>query len=128
MLSTYEGIVQQGHIRLPAGVALPDGARVYVTIVPGIDERAARRKANRWLGENVGNMVIADQPALLTRGEHQVWRFCAFVTLLTRDPFGPIGYVDMDAETGVILTEPSAAEEMARRGERLERTPQDSSE
>ena len=54
MLSTYEGVVQQGHIRLPPDAALPDGARVYVTVVPGVDERVARRQANRWLGEHVG--------------------------------------------------------------------------
>lgn len=123
MLSTYEGVVQQGHIRLPPGAALPDGARVYVTIVPGIDERVARRQANRWLGEHIGDKVMADQGVLGRAGSRQVWRFGAFVTCASRDPFGPIGYVEVDAESGAMLTDDAAAEEMAQRGERLERAP-----
>jgi hypothetical protein len=30
-----------------------------------VDEHAARRKANRWLVERVGNMVMADQVKFL---------------------------------------------------------------
>jgi hypothetical protein len=123
MLQTYEGIVQQGHIRLPAGTALPDGARVYVTVVPGIDERHARRKANRWLGENVGDKVMANDGKLTHAHDRQVWHFGAFVTFTSREPFGPIGYVDVDAETGDVLADDVAAEEMIRRGENLERAP-----
>jgi len=58
MLQTHEGMVQSGRIRLPAGVKLPEGARVYVTVVPALDERSARRKAARWLAENVGDRVM----------------------------------------------------------------------
>ncbi|MBN1887196.1 MAG: hypothetical protein JW850_04380 [Thermoflexales bacterium] len=124
MLPAYEGIVQKGQIRLPTGTSLPDGARVYVMVVPALDERSARRQANRWLGENVGNMVLADQPVLLTLpSRNKVWRFGAFVTSLSHEPFGPIGYVDIDAETGDILANAQLAEEMAQRGERLERAP-----
>jgi hypothetical protein len=121
MLMTYEGIVKQGHIRLPVGAPAPEGARVLVTFLPRLDERAAHRKANLWLGENVGNMVMADRPELRSMaGGRQVWHFGAFVTSLSRDPFGPIGYVDIDSETGVVLTGQAEAEAMADRGERLE--------
>ena len=122
MLSTYEGVVQQGRIRLPASAVMPEGARVYVTIVPGLDERAARRKANGWLGEHVGNMVMARQPAMVSRSRGRpVWRLGAFVGSLSSEPFGPIGYVEVDAESGEILTDVAEAERMADRGERLER-------
>ena len=123
MLSTYEGVVHQGHIRLPPGAALPDGARVYVTVVPGMDERVARRQANRWLGEHVGDKVMADEGVLVRAGSRQVWRFGAFVTCASRDPFGPIGYVEIDAEDGAILTDDAAVGEMVQRGEQLERAP-----
>lgn len=122
MLSTYEGVVQQGRIRLPTGLALPEGARVYVTVVPTLDEHAARRKANGWLGENVGNLVMAGD-GQLTRardGERQVWRFGAFTSSVQTEPFGPIGYVEVDAETGVVLTNLAEVELMIERGVRQE--------
>jgi len=123
MLRTYEGTIRHGKVRLPADAALPEGARVHVTILPGVDEQSARRKANRWLAENVGDMVMADQGRMDQAGERRVWRFGAFVTALSREPFGPIAYVDIDADTGAALVDNTIAEEIARRGERLERTP-----
>jgi hypothetical protein len=122
MLQTFEGVIQRGHVRLPAGTPLRDGARVIVTVLPTVDEHRARRKANGWLGEHVGNMVMAWQPALaLLPGHRQIWRFGAFVGSLSSEPFGPIGFVDVDAETGQVLTNEEEAEQIARRGERLER-------
>jgi hypothetical protein len=65
---------------------------------------------------------MADQPVLLTLPSgNKVWRFGAFVSSLSREPFGPIGYVDIDAKTGDILASAQLAEEMAQRGERPER-------
>jgi hypothetical protein len=85
-----------------------------------VDEHTARRTANRWLVERVGNMVMADQP-LLTQSEGQlVWRFDAFVTSLSRAPRGPIGHVDVDATTGQVLADDRAVEEMKRRGTSLQ--------
>jgi len=34
--ATYEGVVENGKVRLPAGVTLPEKAKVYV-VVPGIE-------------------------------------------------------------------------------------------
>lgn len=123
MLRTYEGTIRHGKVRLPADATLPEGARVHVTILPGVDEQSARRKANRWLAENVGDMVMADQGWMDQADERRVWRFGAFVTALSREPFGPIGYVDIDADTGAVLADNTIAEEIARHGERLERAP-----
>lgn len=123
MLRTYEGTIQQGRIRLPAGIPLPDGARVLVTVIPAIDEHGARRAANRWLAEQVGDMVMADHGLLDHSGVRSVWRFGAYVTALSREPFGPVGYVEVDAETGAVLANETVAEEIAQRGERLECAP-----
>ena len=123
VLRTYEGTVRHGQIRLSADAAFPEGARVHVTILPGVDEQSARRKANRWQAENVGDMVMADQGRMDQAGERRVRRFSAFVTALSREPFGSIGYVDIEVDTGVVLADSTIAEEIARRGERLERAP-----
>ena len=85
-----------------------------------VDEHTARRKANRWLVERVGNMVMADRP-LLTQFEGQpVWRFDAVVTSLSQAPRGPIGHVDVDAATGQVLADDHDAERMKQRGASLQ--------
>ena len=38
-VTTYEGIIENGQIRLPASVHLPEKAKVYV-IVPDVEMRA----------------------------------------------------------------------------------------
>lgn len=38
-VTTYEGIVENGHIRLPANVVLPEQARVYV-VIPQLEAEA----------------------------------------------------------------------------------------
>ncbi len=86
---------------------------------PTVGEHTARRKANRWLVERVGNMVMADRP-LLTQSEGQlVWRFDAVVTSLSHEPRGPIGCVEVDAATGQVLADDHDVEEMKQRGASL---------
>jgi hypothetical protein len=36
-VATYEAIVENGQVKLPEAVRLPEGARVYV-VVPGVEE------------------------------------------------------------------------------------------
>jgi hypothetical protein len=42
---TYEGVVQNGRVQLPAGVSLPEKAKVYV-VVPGVIEMETPRVAH----------------------------------------------------------------------------------
>jgi hypothetical protein len=120
MLQTHEGVVRDGKVRLPAGTQLPEGARVYVTVVPTLDERSARRKAARWLAENVGDMVMPGPAALTRESEHTVWRFPAMVGSPFDKPRGPIGHVDVDAENGTMLSPFTLVNEMIRNAEQLD--------
>ncbi len=122
-LAAYTGFVREGHIQLAEKVTLPEGSLVYVLIPPVIDVAVAQRKANRWLLDHVGTMLRADHPVFLRFPTHTVWRFAAFVTAATHAPIGPVGYVDIDATTGVVLANTHLAEEIAARGERLECIP-----
>ncbi len=88
-----------------------------------VDEQAARRRANGWLITWVGNMVMADQARMTYVGECPVWRFGAFVSSLSQPPRGPIGTVDVDANTGDILNTEDDVEAMQRAGEALGRSP-----
>lgn len=116
-IATYEGIIREGRIQLIEPVALPEESRVFVVVPASIDENTARRKANRWLIENIGNMVMADRPDLIWTGGRPVWRFGAYITAPSHPPKGPIGYVDVNAVTSEILVTEGLAEEMIRNGE-----------
>lgn len=121
-LTTYVGIIREGRVEFTEPVTLPEGRQVYVVVPPILDEQGARRKANRWLLENVGNMVMADQASLVQQGGRVVWRFDAFMLSLAHAPWGPIGQVSVDAATGQMLVPEGAAEDMMQRGEDLARS------
>lgn len=122
-VATYIGVVREGQIRLAESITLPEGSQVYVVVPAAVDERAARRKANRWLIENVGNMIMADRAALVQSSDRSVWRFGAFITALSHEPLGPIGYIEIDIASGEVLANAHLAEEMIRRGEHFEYSP-----
>ena len=102
--ATYIGVVRQGNIQLHEPIDLPDGSQVCVIVPTLLEEQVARRKANRWLVEHVGNMVMADQAILTRVADQVVWRFGAFVTGQSHPPRGPIGHVDVDALSGEAVT------------------------
>jgi predicted transcriptional regulator len=82
------------------------------TPAPLIDAHLARRKANGWLVTHVGS-VMAQQPQLAQLEDGAtVWRFKAYLTGPDRLPQGPVGFVDVDAYTGELLTNEDAATEM----------------
>ena len=119
-VQAYEGIVQDGLVRPPEYARLPEGARVYI-VVPSVSETMARRKAARWLGENVGNLAMPGEATSAETGGRRVWRFPVFLAFPFDDPIGPIGHVDVDAESATVLADARIAEELIQRGERLER-------
>ena len=113
-------------------VELPDvepGTLVTVLIVPAnvavpmVDAAVARRAANGWLTDHVGHLVMGRDPRLLSDGQRTWWRVAAFVTNVYREPFGPVGFVDIDAETGQVLSGPKTAQEILHYGAQLERHP-----
>ncbi len=89
--------------------------------VPAVDANTARRKANGWLSDHVGHLVLGKEPRLLSDGNRSWWRVAAYVTHVHRGPFGPIGFVDVDANNGRILSDDKVARELQRHGSRLER-------
>jgi len=67
-------------------------------------ERAARRKVARWLAENVGDMVMPGPATIIHKAEQLIWRFPAMIGSPFREPQGPVGHVNVDAESGMILS------------------------
>lgn len=121
---TYPGRLHDGKVEFTSQIDLPEGSEVYIVVAPGIEMRIAQRKANGWLVDTVGNMVMAADGALVQQDSRWVWRFHAYLTALTHEPYGPIGFVDVDANTGAILSDQRAIEVMRERGARYSRPAQ----
>lgn len=119
---TYPGRLHQGRIELDAPIDLPEGSEVYVVVKPQLDLRQAQKKANGWLVDNIGNMVMAGDGMLLQHRDTWLWRFSAYVTALTHEPYGPIGQIDVDANTGAILVDDHTQRKLIQRGVELVRT------
>jgi hypothetical protein len=83
--------------------------------VPTLDEQSARRKAARWLAENVGDMVMPGLAVLAHEARPLVWRFPAMIGSPFNEPREPVSYVDVDAESGTVLSSFSIADEMIQR-------------
>lgn len=115
MVTTYIGVVRAGNIELAPPLTLPEGSQVYVSLAPLLNEQAARRKANVWLMENVGN-VVAKNAQLAQVNDQIIWRFEAFITLPHHAPLGPIGQVEVEARTGHVLNTPQTVEAMVTCG------------
>ena len=92
-------------------------------VIPTVDASTARRKANGWLTDRVGHLVMGKDPRMLSDGKRTWWRVAAYVTNVYREPFGPIGFVDVDATSGEVLSGNNVARELEQYGARLERHP-----
>jgi hypothetical protein len=108
----YIGVVREGKIELADTLPWPEGSQVSITVSVLIPEKTARRKANRWLMEHVGNMVMAGEAELVREEAETIWRFGAMVTAPSHPPLGPIGHLEVHAGTGEILSDEQIAETM----------------
>jgi hypothetical protein len=120
MTTPYIGIIREGRVEFETPVALPEGSQVVVFLTK-LDERTARRKANTWLAEHVGNVIGTEKNGVMLQTSNQaVWRFAVFVTGVTyTTPLGPLGQIDIDANTGQVLSSQQLAQELVKRAAEL---------
>ena len=85
-----------------------------------LNKHLARHKAARWLAEYVGDMVMPGPAMLINEGQYTIWRLAAMVGSPFDEPRGPIGHIDVDAETGAVLSSTTLANEMIKNAERLD--------
>lgn len=92
-------------IILPAP-PIQESTRVHINIHIQADVIAAetiRRRANVWLLENIGNLLRAETPELIL-GAPLIWRLMIVLTSPTQGMLGWLGYLEVEATTGEILT------------------------
>ncbi len=123
MVTTHIGIVREGKVEFDSPLTLLEGSQVRVTLSPVLSEREALGKANIWLAHNVGDAVGAMKGTLIEAGQQALWCFETFITGVHFDPIGPIGRVEVDADTGQVLNTLQSAEKMIEHGRQLAPSP-----
>jgi hypothetical protein len=106
------------------GPGLTEGGQIDVTITVhatiAVNAETARRKVTGWLVSEVGNLMIGGDPALVI-ADRAVWHVPVLLTSPARSIIGPIGAVDVDAETGEILFDSELSQELIERGRQTAR-------
>jgi hypothetical protein len=115
-ITTYPAIVRNGRVELMSPLEAPEGSEVYVVVANTVTRQFAQRKANSWLVSNVGNMLMADGGALIQSVSGWVWRFDVLITSASHQPWGPIGTLEIDADTGNVLDAEKTTELLTQRG------------
>jgi len=123
MTTTHIGTVRNGKVEFERPLTLPEGSQVRVILSPVLSERQAAAKANVWLANHVGDAVGVMKGTLVQAEERTVWRFEAFITGVHIDPIGPIGQIEVDADTGQVLSSSTTAKAMMTRGRQLTPAP-----
>jgi hypothetical protein len=83
-----------------------------------VSAEAARRRANVWLLENVGNLLRAEEPELVA-GETLTWRVDVVLTSPTRGALGRVGRLEIEAMTGEVLADETIAREIVDHAQAL---------
>jgi hypothetical protein len=71
----------------------------------------ARKHANVWLLDNVGNLLRAETPELIL-GEQLTWRMDVVLTSPSLGTVGRVGRLEVDAATGEVLADTTAADSL----------------
>jgi hypothetical protein len=91
---------------------------IHLTAEVNVTAAVARRKVNAFLATHVGNLLLADEPAL-TLGERIVWRVPVDLTAPPEGRLGRVGEVDVDVESGELLLDDAQIEEIKVHARRL---------
>jgi predicted DNA-binding antitoxin AbrB/MazE fold protein len=107
--------------RYESGVLIPlenldlrEHQTVRLQIVPPqvrITASEARRKVSRFLLDQVSYVMGAEQPTL-TETDRLLWRVPVVLTYPDQGTVGKVGYIDVDAEHGTLLSTPETIQEL----------------
>jgi hypothetical protein len=87
---------------------------IHLSAEVNVTAAVARRKVNAFLATHVGNLLLADDPAL-TLGDRIVWRVPVDLTAPPAGRLGRVGEVDVDVESGELLLNEAQIAEIQQR-------------
>lgn len=76
---------------------------IHLTATVNVSAIMARRKVNAFLATHLGNLLLAGEPAL-TIGEKIIWRVPVDLTSPEKGRIGKVGEVDVDIDSGEVLS------------------------
>src|SRR5262245_25271416 len=91
-----------------------DAARLQITVhiqAEVLSAEVARRRANRWLLENVGNLLRAEALELVV-GDQLMWRVEVVLTSPAQGRVGWVGRLFLDASTGQVVADEDSIQEI----------------
>ncbi len=96
--------------------------QIEIGVTVNVSAQDARRKVTAWLVSDVGNMLLGGAPQLVISRHHNVWRVPVILTSSERGHVGQVGTVDVNAETGELLTSDTLRENILANVKHLTRS------
>ena len=88
-----------------SGIQQSQNLDISISVVTAVDVDAqtARRQVTAWVASEIGNMLMGGTPQLVI-SQKTVWRVPILLTSSEDGLLGNVGAIDVDAETGQLLT------------------------
>ena len=118
---TIDAVYADGVLHPLERLALVEHQRVSLHILPPrirIPAMVARRKVNVFVCNEISCSMGGGAPELVG-GKRTVWRVPVLLTFPGYGAVGTVGAIDVDTETGALLTTPSLIEEIIHNAEAL---------
>lgn len=96
---------------------LPADTGVSITVRVSAEE--ARRLVNRVIVPELGTGLGAKEPDLMLRGQQVIWRVPIVLSLSKLGDVGEVGIIEVDAQTGEIVSDETARERILQHAQRL---------
>lgn len=97
----------------------PIRLRFHVVATLNVTAGEARRLVNRQVVAELGTGLIAREPEMVIGDKFISWRVPIVLSLPELGDLGQVGAIDVDAESGELLTTPAAQERIIQHARRL---------
>lgn len=121
MAETFTAVYEGGVLKPLQNPGLKERQSVRLQIVParvGINAATARRAVMRYVLDSISYLMGTEQPNLVEL-DRMVWRVPVTLTSPTRGVIGQVGTIDVDAESGELLTTPDTISEITQHAREL---------
>jgi len=91
----------------------------HVTATINVTPFLARQKVNVFLLDKVGTGLLSESPDLAAIGGRLYWRVPVALNLPGRGRLGQVGAIDVDVQTGEVLTDDTLISDITRHANQL---------
>lgn len=77
---------------------------LHVVVTLNVTAADARRRVNRQVVTELGTGLIGRDPHLVVEGERVYWRVPVVLSLPGWGDLGQVGYIDVDADSGEVIS------------------------